>query len=287
MKIMNRQALCFLIITLLCDPLGSRIYKDFTSPVERSLRERRRSPFVEVEFIPSKDVSKHRKISKNRFSPVQTTRRDNKKQRALIFEENLVKLALSIQKKAHDKKLKIKQVYLGGKVRKTLKDKRLATHLSSLLSSDSLSRRLKTLKRKIRSEARKSKLSRRRKAHPNRDLAGMPSSTGAKGGAKGGQDLSKFNFLPGYAGMPFPPFMMNGPHFHPPLNVTVNAIPNRDSKMELNPSEIEEENLKNQSRSLEPLEEKMKAIVEKMINIEGDVNVELDKHYHKVINLPG
>lgn len=49
----------------------------------------------------------------------------------------------------------------------------------------------------------------------------------------------KFNFMPGFAGMPFPPFMMNGPHFHPPIDVTVNSIPNPNPKADLNPFEIE------------------------------------------------
>lgn len=53
-----------------------------------------------------------------------------------------------------------------------------------------------------------------------------------------------FNFMPGFAGMPFPPFMMKGPHFHPPVDVTVNSIPNPNPKADLNPFEIEKENLK-------------------------------------------
>lgn len=60
----------------------------------------------------------------------------------------------------------------------------------------------------------------------------------AAGGADGGNNM-KFNFLPGFAGMPFPPFMMNGPHFHPPIDVTVNSIPNPNPKADLNPFEIE------------------------------------------------
>ena len=49
----------------------------------------------------------------------------------------------------------------------------------------------------------------------------------------------KFNFLPGFAGMHFPSFMMNGPNFHPPIYVTVNSIPNPNPKADLNPFEIE------------------------------------------------
>jgi len=67
-------------------------------------------------------------------------------------------------------------------------------------------------------------------------------SLGAKKEEGGGNNM-KFNFLPGFAGMPFPPFMMNGPHFHPPIDVTVNSIPNPNPKADLNPFEIEKANL--------------------------------------------
>ena len=63
-------------------------------------------------------------------------------------------------------------------------------------------------------------------------------AAGAGADAGGGNNM-KFNFLPGFAGMPFPPFMMNGPHFHPPIDVTVNSIPNPNPKADLNPFEIE------------------------------------------------
>lgn len=38
-------------------------------------------------------------------------------------------------------------------------------------------------------------------------------------------DASKFNFAPGFAGMPFPPFLLNGPHYHAPFNLNVNTLP--------------------------------------------------------------
>lgn len=65
---------------------------------------------------------------------------------------------------------------------------------------------------------------------------------GGKKDTESGNNM-KFNFLPGFAGMPFPPFMMNGPHFHPPINVTVNSIPNSNPSADLNPFEIERSNL--------------------------------------------
>ena len=52
-----------------------------------------------------------------------------------------------------------------------------------------------------------------------RNLTALPSTDTA---AKDNQD---FNFAPGFAGMPFPPMLMNGPHFHPPTNININALP--------------------------------------------------------------
>ena len=63
--------------------------------------------------------------------------------------------------------------------------------------------------------------------------------------------------MPGFAGMPFPPFMMKGPHFHPPVDVTVNSIPNPNPKADLNPFEIEKENLKSQINQLADVKSKL------------------------------
>lgn len=155
-------------------------------------------------------------------------------------------------------------------------------------------------KRKLKKKA-KHKLKRRRKHKQklkakrrkldkkknHRNLISTSSASSSSSSKKGATDQSmeKFQFLPGYAGMPFPPFMMNGPHFHPPLNVTVNAIPNRDSKRELNPHEIEEENLKNQQDAMQPIKAQMHAIMEQIQNISSDINVNLNDEFEKVQNL--
>ena len=35
----------------------------------------------------------------------------------------------------------------------------------------------------------------------------------------------KFDYAPNFAGMPFPPFLMNGPHYHAPMNIKINSLP--------------------------------------------------------------
>ncbi len=47
----------------------------------------------------------------------------------------------------------------------------------------------------------------------------------------GAKKVYEFKYAPGFAGMPFPPFMMNGPHFHPPYNITLNALPTQNWKL--------------------------------------------------------
>ena len=35
----------------------------------------------------------------------------------------------------------------------------------------------------------------------------------------------KFSFQPSFSGMPYPPFLLNGPHYHPPMNIMINTLP--------------------------------------------------------------
>ena len=101
---------------------------------------------------------------------------------------------------------------------------------------------IKIRKRKLKNK----KLKKRKLFGASSLMSAAKGAAGAAGGAggdaakdAGGGNNMKFNFLPGFAGMPFPPFMMNGPHFHPPIDVTVNSIPNPNPKADLNPFEIE------------------------------------------------
>ena len=43
------------------------------------------------------------------------------------------------------------------------------------------------------------------------------------GGGAGGSQVD--DFQPGFAGMPTPPFLMNGPYYSKPYSLTVNMLP--------------------------------------------------------------
>lgn len=219
--------------------------------------------------------------------------------RKLENEVVLSQMVGGIKANAQKKHLKIKRVLLGEKVKRKFGDKHLAVHLSKLLGMGNIKGHIKAMKRKLRLQkkrlarrARKKKAAYQKLVTPaqpeeaKRKLAGMPSSGGSsKGGGKGEDNLMKFNFLPGFAGMPFPPFMMNGPHFHPPLNVTVNSLPNPNPRAELDPKEIEEENVKTQLKALNPINERLEHVLREVDSISKETEVNLEDKFQRVVQL--
>ena len=200
-----------------------------------------------------------------------------------------MELAKSIRKEAKKHNLKIKRVFLGNKVQRKMKNNHLAEDLSTLLSAKSIKSRMRKLKQNIKKASHK-KLPKLKKnislsssaEELNRQLASsMPSSSSSK---KKGDDEMAFNFMPGFAGMPFPPFMMNGPHYHPPLNVTVNALPNPNFRAQEHPSALEENNLQEDQKELVPILDMLNSIKQQLHETASDTNIDLQGKYQQVLN---
>ena len=66
-------------------------------------------------------------------------------------------------------------------------------------------------------------------ASMGKSMAGSAAKAATSTASGAGKD-AKFHFSPNFAGMPFPPFLLNGPHFHPPINVTINTLPHPNSR---------------------------------------------------------
>ena len=94
-----------------------------------------------------------------------------------------------------------------------------------------------------------------------------------------------FQFLPGIAGVPFPPMMMNGPHYHPPVSVTVNSIPNPNPRSTLNPFEIEQSNLTKQVDELKKIKQNLKQLTSSLGQIDEDVETKLNEKYQRVLEI--
>lgn len=139
---------------------------------------------------------------------------DEGKLARLQRKAKLLKIALRIHAKASNSGLEVKRIILGKKVKKELKvDGAL---LKKLASSSHLSRKLRRTTNKIaklKNELKRKKLlakKRQRKLNPF---------------AKKEENKTDFKFEPNFGGMPYPPFLLNGPHFHPPMKIVINTLP--------------------------------------------------------------
>jgi hypothetical protein len=304
MKVYIRRLLSLVLtLSLLFEPFGSRVFhhssghsfeKSSRHKKERNLRQiSSRKSGILIEFR-SNNKKTSKRIKQKNFIPTNTKKGRDKKLGRLLNKENIIRLAESIQKEAKKNKVRIKRVILGENVKHKLKDRRIAKELSSLLSVKSLKSRMRKLKSKIKKESRKKRRRRKLKKRKQkkskqendnsiRNLMGMPSSSSSSKG-KGKDDEMGFNFMPGFSGMPFPPFMMNGPHFHPPLNVTVNALPHANRRTMDPPSVIQKDNLEEDESILSPILEKMHHLRDKIKNANNETNIKLNAKFQNVLN---
>jgi hypothetical protein len=274
------------------------------SPQERNLKQTKNTSSFNLEFKNISSKKKNLKIKKKKMNLSSFNNENNSQVKKLLEEKMLSKMVRDIKKNASKNKLRIKRVLLGDEVKQKFNDKNLTMHFSKLLNMPNLNKHMKSVNRRLKKLRRKMKKNQIKKQKDlkkaqniapsptpspeqvNRNLAGAPkagASTGGKGGE--GDNLMKFNFLPGFAGMPFPPFMMNGPHFHPPLNVTVNSLPNPNPRAELDPKEIEEENVKSQLKSLQPINDKLDHVLREIDSISKESTINLEDKYQRVLQL--
>ena len=215
---------------------------------------------------------------------------------------NFMKIMLKILKHAHNRKLDIKNIKLGKGLKKKFNNPFIVDDMKSFLKAKNIKNKIQIMQKKIKSQQRKLKISKKvqkralkaqktalkaQKAQLEAQkrkryltaLPSVPTATDTPANTMG------FNFLPGFAGMPFPPFMMQGPHFHPPINMTVNSIPNPNPQADLNPFEIEQSNLKTQLDELSSIKTKLLGLGTKMSSIDQQIGDGLEDKYTKIMQL--
>ena len=299
-KTKTRQLSLILVCLLLLEPFGSRVFHhEHQHHLKKKSKSYKRISPVKLEFRPNSnkwDIPKHSQPKELSFTPKIVTKQKGKKLRKLLEQENILRLAQSIKSQAKKHKLKIKRVYLGQKAKSKFKDSSLERDLSNLLSKKSLKGRMRKLKKRIkkaskRSHKRKQKLNvkhqeiqinqiNQNSVPYNRNLVSM----GGGSSKKSKPDEMGFNFMPGFSGMPFPPFMMNGPHFHPPLNVTVNTLPHKNRRAEQDASTIQQDNLREDQNFLGPILEHLHNLDKKLKDAKDDTNVVLEDKYQRVLS---
>ena len=196
----------------------------------------------------------------------------------------MMKIISSILKNTKKKNLKIKNIKIGKNIRKMLNLDRSLTVFKTYLQDKNFQKNYKTLlsqSSKPLSKApsknpQKKKQKKTQKTNPykkyfskypnlfrnlskTRNLA----DAAAAGSAAATDDHTKFNFDSGFAGMPFPPFMMDGPTFHPPMNIKINAFPFPNPRAE-SPYEVAQENTKGMIKDYEDMNDKMDQVDEEL-----------------------
>ncbi len=135
-----------------------------------------------------------------------------------------MKIAIGIQNQAKEKKLSIQRIKVGKSILKQLGQNTLG-NLSIFINDKNLRKRYDKLNRKLNSIKRKKERKRKLLLKKQKNIlnkafrklnSSVPGTT---------PEEPSFKFAPGFAGMPFPPFLMNGPHFHPPMHVNINTLP--------------------------------------------------------------
>lgn len=183
---------------------------------------------------------------------------DSKLQKQL----RLFKLANSIKRKAKRRGLRIKKVSLGHNVKNIVGDRNISKHLSDYLEDKNLKSRILKLSRRLKT---KDKYTGNKGAiTPNNKKletpkGALPSPTLKKHRRHLNNELAKFDYLPGPAG-PFggiPPMMMNPIHMHPPLNITVNRVPDKSYSKHIHPLELQKIDLNGHKEQLNELKNEL------------------------------
>lgn len=232
-------------------------------------------------YIMERKLSDEPKVSPQKYK---VEHKLSKMERKLKF----MKVVQGILKNATKKNLEIQSIKLGANVKKIFHNKNVSKDLNKYVNDKNFDRKLRHLERKVRKLNLKQTQSGKRKAENGSGAMGF-ANEGAQGNQpperKMNKDMMKFNFLPGFAGMPFPPFMMNGPHFHPPVAVTVNSIPNPNPRSVLNPFEIEQSNLKKQIDELSNVKDSLSMLEAKMNRVDNNIQLSLDDKYNRILQL--
>ena len=142
----------------------------------------------------------------------------------------------SILKTAKKRRLKIKKIQLGSKVKRIFQNPDINNILAQYINDRHFFKKLAIERKRYRKLTTLQRQSNRQEK-----------------GSTNKRELANFNFDPKFAGMPFPPFLMNGPHYYPQTELTVNAVPNPYPRGALVKEDIEIQTLQRQSDFLQKI----------------------------------
>lgn len=267
--------------------LKKLLNKDFKVLMERRLLELKEQIPEQVFKIPKKDNYKKVKF---------------------------MRVIANILKEAKARKLNIKSIKLGRKIRNIFENKDISKIMMQYINDPKFfqkyrfeekkyksflqkNRRLRQIRdNKIQNQQRKlryvqempNSFSERRLQRGLRGKKGGSKGRSSRGGgSKGGGESGNMEFqMSGdMSQMPFPPMVMNGPHYHPPMNITINQLPNMNPRTERNPIELQLSEYKSQTEQLDRIFSELTKVGGTVPNFEkfnGSIKQMLDTSFNSV-----
>lgn len=180
----------------------------------------------------------------------------------------LMKLAHSIRQSSKKRKMKIKKVQVGSNISKLFKGKRALKLLTSYLNDKNFDIKYKMAKQKYNKTKKKrwlKKLKNQEQLKLKKEMiAKLQSGNYIKSNyqpknikeeqnyenrdIENSRNLNqKFDYLPNFGGIPYPPVAVGGVNYHAPMNVVVNTLPYPNPRAYESPYDRAKRNVDNQS----------------------------------------
>jgi hypothetical protein len=185
----------------------------------------------------AQSAASKRRLQSGTFEKAFKVRKDDSYKKLKFME-----IVGSILRTAKSRHLKIKKIELGSNIKAIFQNPDINTALSQYINDKHFFKKLAFERKRYR------KLKAR---HSQQTEPRTPPKTSKR-------KLAEFNFDPKFAGMPFPPFLMNGPHYYPETSLTVNAVPNPYPRAALVKEELEIQATERQNKFLEKLRKELR-----------------------------
>lgn len=185
-----------------------------------------------------------------------------------------MKIIASILKKAKERKLQIKSIKLGKNIRSIFENKDISTVLNEYINDPNFLK-------KYNQEMRANNQRKRKLVQVNRTKQVFKMNALRKQ-----RQLKKMSFeMSGdMTQMPFPPMVMNGPHYHPPMNITINQLPNMNPRSENSPLELQRTEYQGEVKALGIILENLRTAKEEYVKMKTQVTGKLGEGFNSVQN---
>ena len=209
-------------------------------------------------------------------------------------EFKLMNLAASIKAHADQKGMKIRRLRVGKNLRKVFEGVEPSKMLEKFINDPKLESKIQIARKTLQKKQKEQKPAALKPAERTESSPAQPAFSDPSFGQNGGflpnfappqRMLPENQLAPGIAGSPFPSFLMNGPHYEPPMKITVNSLPDQNPRARLSPSEIQLSNIRKQTRDLEGLYRQFEDLSQEISSLDNEMESSVEENYGRALQL--